>query len=284
MIQDDAEEAAKVTALNEAAATAAARVEAAQAAAAAARVEAGKVQHAERIFLYEQLRKEILQNDTIITQILGATFAFVSALTGFAFAQKPESPEVRGIIFLFANFIALAGAYKSIHKESGTMFLSQYIVIFIENRLDLVKYETNLGIFRKRFTSGSFNKFTFNNIDVYTLLAIATSIASSYYFFQSLGSFYLFWDDAARFYMMIPVGVLVNSAFINWWIYRQFNRYVINCQATFGKAWQDIAEDPIADEPSIWWRRIWPKPPGGRGTAVPKGKSPPAAPKGDIPS
>ena len=100
-------------------------------------------------FEYEQLRHEILHNDILNMQILAATLLLVSTLMSIAFSEAIKVFTVKGGLFLLVEAIAFIGLSQSINRESGTFTTATYLRIFIENRIENLKWETRLAKFRR---------------------------------------------------------------------------------------------------------------------------------------
>lgn len=65
----------------------------------------------ELMFEYDQLRREILQNDTQSIQILGGVVLLVSVLMTIGFGGGVPSLLVKSILFLLAQVIACIGLW-----------------------------------------------------------------------------------------------------------------------------------------------------------------------------
>lgn len=98
------------------------------------------------IFQYEQLRKEILQNDTSSLQILGAVSLLVGAIVTVAFASGVQ-PQTRGLLLLSANALVVVGHSQRISLLERTNRIATYLRIFVEPHLDHVKWESRMARF-----------------------------------------------------------------------------------------------------------------------------------------
>src|SRR5207249_3739353 len=93
-------------------------------------------------FAYDQLRKEILQNDIITIQILGFILIFTGALIGFAAsAVMKDAFFMKAILFLFAEGIAFIGMLQAIDRGRSTILVGSYLRIFHEPYMEYMQWE-----------------------------------------------------------------------------------------------------------------------------------------------
>jgi hypothetical protein len=104
----------------------------------------------QRLFEYEQLRKEILQNDQLTLQITSATFLVISALMSFALTSAKVNDLARGFLFSLAVFAGLIGYVQNAGRVVGTRIIAAYIRTFLEPELPAVQWETRLSRFLSR--------------------------------------------------------------------------------------------------------------------------------------
>lgn len=74
-------------------------------------------------FEYGQLRKEILQNDSLTLQILGATAVITGAIMTIAFSEAVESSAMKGFLFFVVEVIAIFAAVQTASRSHCTFLL-----------------------------------------------------------------------------------------------------------------------------------------------------------------
>lgn len=101
----------------------------------------------ELLFEYGELRKEILQNDTLILQIMSVILSLVGLLMGFAITQTQDT-IIQSIIFLVCCLLSCFGVYHSTDRMKNTQRISAYLRAFIEPKLSGIKWEQRLAVYR----------------------------------------------------------------------------------------------------------------------------------------
>lgn len=139
----------------------------------------------ELTFEYDQLRKEILQNDTLTLQILTIILLLSSALMGFAFSQQLSNGGKSALFFL-VEVVALIGLYQNTEIIKSTYIIASYIRTFIEPQTSEIKWETRLLQFFKE--SSDYKKggslITHQRL-VYTIIIFVNFCLGSYYFVEA---------------------------------------------------------------------------------------------------
>jgi hypothetical protein len=131
------------------------------------------------MFEYEQLRKEILQNDAQILQIMGGILILTSAIMGFAF-QYTSDPIEKCSLFTLASFVSYIGISQNVNKLTNTVFIASYIRIFIEPLLN-IKWETRLSQFRSIAAKHKIPIYINNHNIMYTFIILTNALFSGYY-------------------------------------------------------------------------------------------------------
>lgn len=98
-------------------------------------------EHAEILSQFDKLRAEILHNDTLGLQLLGATLLLVSAAMGFA-VQEKTNDLLRIGIFLGTTYILFISMYQTIDRMRSTFFIASYIRVFLEENTKHIQWET----------------------------------------------------------------------------------------------------------------------------------------------
>lgn len=101
-------------------------------------------------FEYDQLRKEILQNQNLGLVILGVTVTFVGTVITVATNSNivPLSPFTRSIIFFVSAIITYIAMVQSVSLVSTTFMIASYMRIFTERQMQYVRWETRINKLR----------------------------------------------------------------------------------------------------------------------------------------
>ena len=111
---------------------------------------------------HDQLRKEILQNDTLEVQILVGTLALTAAAISFASSEVITNALMKVGLFFAGGGIATIGLWQTIDLCRGTFLIAAYLRIFIEPKTQHLRWETRLYKFRQYSFSlghGPFEKY-----------------------------------------------------------------------------------------------------------------------------
>jgi hypothetical protein len=113
-------------------------------------------------FEYDQLRKEILHNDSLSIQILGGVLILTGVLLGAAFTKEVTAYEKIALLIVIL-IVALTGLYQKTIRERGTSRIASYLRIFVEEQVQNVKWEIRLAQARKieleSTSSGPYGEF-----------------------------------------------------------------------------------------------------------------------------
>ncbi len=98
------------------------------------------VSQEELMFEYDQLSREILQQDVQAIQILAGIIIMVSALMTIAFGTAVSSLLVKGILFLLGQVIVCIGLWQTVHRAYIRLLGHTHTLPFIYNcwRLPIV--------------------------------------------------------------------------------------------------------------------------------------------------
>jgi hypothetical protein len=102
------------------------------------------------LFEYDQLRKEILHNDTLTIQILGGIALLAGILMSAAFRNEVPNLWVKGFLFFLVQLIACIGVWQTVDRGRSTYVIASYLRIFVEPQVKDPQWETRLHEFRKR--------------------------------------------------------------------------------------------------------------------------------------
>lgn len=103
-----------------------------------------EIKSKELMFEYDQLRKEILQNDMLAIQISGGVFLVVSALMGFALTREGVDNFIKGSLFIVAALAAIYGLLQTTWRVKSTRIIASYLRVYIEPQTTYLRWETRL--------------------------------------------------------------------------------------------------------------------------------------------
>jgi hypothetical protein len=103
-----------------------------------------EIKSKELMFEYDQLRKEILQNDALAIQISGGVFLIVSALMGFALTREGVDNLIKGSLFIVAVVVAIYGLFQTTWRVRNTRLIASYLRVHIEPQTSHLRWETRL--------------------------------------------------------------------------------------------------------------------------------------------
>lgn len=103
-----------------------------------------EIKSKELMFEYDQLRKEILQNDVLAIQISGGVFLIVSALMGFALTREGVDDLIKGSLFIVAVLAAVYGLFQTTWRVKNTRIIASYLRFYVEPETSFLRWETRL--------------------------------------------------------------------------------------------------------------------------------------------
>ena len=143
----------------------------------------------ELIFEYDQLRREILQQDMQSIQVVAGVIFLVSALMTIAFNVAASSLLVKGLLFLLAQVIASVGLWQTVQRAYTSLTIASYLRTFVEPKTAELKWESRLKNFRRRaqarFRHLRLGEY-FNYLLIYLLLIIVNFLLSAGYVIYEL--------------------------------------------------------------------------------------------------
>lgn len=131
-------------------------------------------EHAEILSQFDKLRAEILHNDTLGLQLLGATLVLVSAAMGFA-VQEKTNDLLRIGIFLGTTYILFISMYQTIDRMRSTFLIASYIRVFLEENTKHIQWETRLAKFCSAEPDEGYNPFS-SLLTTYVIIALVNLI------------------------------------------------------------------------------------------------------------
>lgn len=209
----------------------------------------------ELLFEYDQLRKEILGNFTLGIQILGGTVTFVAVIMTLGFSEAIKSYLAKAALFFVGETIAFIGLTQTMGLAHSTFQIASYLRIFTEAELNSPKWETRLHDFRTAEIGRlPFEELTGSVRYTYAFIIIVNFIlASSYALWDAVPDFqikgfasvYNFISEACRtspltgVFLALAFAVTIYLLVIAW---KQYRRYVINCDDTYASKWRMMKE------------------------------------------
>lgn len=188
---------------------------------------------------YNLLRTEILHNDTLVLQILGAILVLIGTAFTVAFSGLIDEPIVRGVILVSTAAIALVGMSQGIDRARGSFLIASYLRIFVEPELPALRWETRLAIYRKRTPRVGFGKFINYQMWVYTTVTIIC---------LTLATFTIVGDSSQTIIPLYVRVIFLVSAFgVTIWVtyrsWERFYQFVLHYPETFDPIWRAIRKE-----------------------------------------
>lgn len=189
----------------------------------------------ELLFEYDQLRKEILHNDTLTIQILGGIVLLAGALMSVAFSEAVTDLWVKGFLFFLVQLIACIGVWQTIDRGRSTYVIASYLRIFVEPKVKDPQWETRLHEFRKRSakidTSQKYGEFINYQMLTYLFLIIIN-------FF--LGAVHVIIE-----FPLLAIFVAGNLVVTVWFLrtaWRRLMKYTVDYETAFDGVWREIRD------------------------------------------
>jgi hypothetical protein len=135
-------------------------------------------------FEYDQLRKEIMQNDLLTVQVMAGIIILTGALMGFASNQTVD-PLLKAFLFFFLEITALIGLMQNTDRMRSTYAIGSYLKIFIEAKTENVKWETRIAKFRSKRPKHGRIQFFIHQRLMYTIIIFTNYIFGGYFFLKS---------------------------------------------------------------------------------------------------
>lgn len=135
----------------------------------------------EKRFVYDQLRQEILQNETHTLTILALTLAAVAALLKLAMDAWPSNAIACVSSLVIIQIVLLIASIQSLYKENSTFIIASYLRTFVEPGPTDIKWETRLAAFRIRRMGGHTRAPLATSFTIYVCLGLAACLLSIAY-------------------------------------------------------------------------------------------------------
>jgi len=195
----------------------------------------------ELMFEYDQLRREILQQDAQSIQVLVGVILLVSGLTTIAFGVAVSSLLVKGILFLLVQVIVCIGLWQTVQRAYISLTIASYLRTFVEPNTAELKWESRLKKYRRHSTATfphlRFGEFL-NYLLIYIFLILANFLFSTgYIFYQMRLSPFLNLVVA----LILAVGVL--TIWFLWISLRILKRYSANSGEIFDNFWKEVNDE-----------------------------------------
>ncbi len=186
---------------------------------------------------HEQLRREILHNETINAQTITATLIIVSAIMGFAFSAAVQEPLVKSALFFIAESVAIIAMFQSTDRGRLTFLIASYLRIFTEERLRHLQWETRLLEFRKLYPKEGYGEYIGNTLLTYTFLILGNFVLASLYAVQAFLNTVIFYGVI----ILLAIGLIITL-----WLLRigqnRYTKFVYKHVDTFDSIWKKIRD------------------------------------------
>ena len=206
-------------------------------------------------FAYDQLRKEVLHNDTLNIQILGfilvlhgGIISFSAAIQGFLLTK--------GVMFFFVLGVAFIGLMQSIDRGGSIYKLAAYLRTFVEPYMEYMQWETRLQEFRnigdnRLLGYVGYGGFTEYQLVTYTLLIIIDLVLGCWNVVKR-ASIVTGWPQINNFdreisYIALVVAsiLFVATLFCLWVAFIHYKKVMWNHDKNFTPIWHKIRINEI---------------------------------------
>ena len=195
----------------------------------------------ELMFEYDQLRREILQQDSQSIQVLVGVILLVSGLTTIAFGVAVSSLLVKGILFLLVQVIVCIGLWQTVQRAYISLTIASYLRTFVEPKTTGLRWESRLKKYRRRamatFRHLRLGEF-FNYLLIYIFLIIVNFLFSAGYVIYEM-----------RLSPILNVAIVligfvgVMTIWFLWISLRILKRYSANSGEAFDTIWKEVKDE-----------------------------------------
>ena len=189
-------------------------------------------------FEYDQLRKEILHNDVLSTQVLAGVLTLGGVLMGFAFTKDVKNLD-RVFLFVVVIFLATLGLWQKVDRERGTARIACYLRLFIENNVQGVNWETRLDLARKSQVPSKARYGEFYAFHAYLILISASFLLQVIYSILSWLDYNRSTWILAGFIILLSfeIAIVTNSL---WRCWNHFRGAAERSDQTFENIWLSV--------------------------------------------
>ena len=135
--------------------------------------------HEELLFEYDQLRKEILQNDTLTMQIFGATVLLAGTIITIT-SSLQINLTLSGALIFVVWLVTVIALHQAVDRGRSSFVIASYLRLFVEEKLDGIKWETRLALFRGISRQHGYNSILTGQLWTYNLILVATFLVGSW--------------------------------------------------------------------------------------------------------
>ena len=190
----------------------------------------------ELLFEYGELRKEILQNDILTSEILQRTIIATGAVAGFAFSQNFDL-RLKAILFIFTAIVCLIGISQNIDRLRSTNVIASYIKTYIEPQIH-VSWETKLAKFRNKAQKNYGLEFISSQQAAYALLVFG-NCAFSFYIVKGLDFSNMTFSAFDFFMYAALLGIIIRLIYL----LIQHKKANFEQRDHFDTIWQDVTNE-----------------------------------------
>lgn len=195
----------------------------------------------ELMFEYDQLRREILQQDSQSIQVLVGVILLVSGLTTIAFGVAVSSFLVKGILFLLVQVIVCIGLWQTVQRAYISLTIASYLRTFVEPNTAGLKWESRLKKYRI-YSTAIFPHLRFGEFLNYLLIYIFLIIAN---FLFSAG--YVLYEMRLSPFLNLAIALILSVGLLTIWILwislRILKKYSANSGEIFDTLWKEVKDE-----------------------------------------
>lgn len=191
---------------------------------------------------HEQLRREILHNETIIMQTLTATIAIEALVMGWAFNIAAKDLAVKSFFFFFAECIAMIAMLQSTDKGRHTFLIASYLREFTEKELHYLQWETRLLKFRISHKNLGYSSLIGNHLLIYTSMAVVNFVLGFGYAIESLKNSTVLHPVIRSLVLILLLLTSVPTILCVEEARNRYRIYVHKHEKTFDDKWKEVAQ------------------------------------------
>lgn len=195
----------------------------------------------ELMFEYDQLRREILQQDSQSIQVLVGVILLVSGLTTIAFGVAVSSLLVKGMLFLLVQVIVCIGLWQTVQRAYISLTIASYLRTFVEPKTAGLRWEGRLKKYR-RHTTATFHHLRFGEFLNYLLIYI-TLIIVNFLFSAGYIMYEMRLSPFLNFAIVLIGFVGVMTLWFLWVSLRILKRYSANSGEVFDTLWKEVKDE-----------------------------------------
>lgn len=204
-------------------------------------------------FEYEQRRKELLANDTLVLQIFWAAVVATSAIGSLTISNAINSNTLKGVACFIAWLVVLMSIYQIIDREQSVFIIASYLRIFVESETTYMKWDTRLLEFRNEQKTGSKRQgfsLAISQLRTLSIILIGTLFLGVWYAWQDV-------SQSVSLLIALILWFLCTATLLGrlWVSPKGKDRYGIRDLTYFDETWEAVEKKEKDKEWELRYRR-----------------------------